>query len=113
METTLLAGKPAIKIAGEWRTPGKGPHSDVEVRVAYSLFHAETNAFFLDGVVLTQMGMFKKDDGWLLLLKGTRKKKKLKAWLHAPTWRDALVLAATCLDSCHLNWTIDAPLPKG
>ncbi len=113
MPHTVLNGWPPIKIGGEWRPPGQGPHSDVEVRVAYSLFHAEANAFFLDGVVLTQLGMFKKDDGWLLLLKGTRKRKKLKAWLHARTWRDALVLAATCLDCSHITWTVDSPPPKG
>lgn len=113
MEGTRVRRRPAPNGAGEWRPGGKGPHSDVEVRVAYGLFHAETNAFFLDGVVLTQMGMFKKDDGWLLLLKGTRGKRKLKAWLHAVTWRDALVLAATCLDSAHLNWQTDTPPPKG
>lgn len=108
-----LAGRPPIKIGGEWRPQGKGPHSDVEVRVAYSLFHAEVNAFFLDGVKLTQMSLFKKDDGWLLLLKGVRRGRKLKAWFVAPSFRDALVVATTSLDCAHVSWQADTPPTAG
>ena len=110
---TILDGRPPIKIGGEWRSQGKGPHDDVEVRVAYSLFHAEANAFFLSGVKLTQMSVFAKPDGYLLLLKGKRGKKKLKAWLHADSWRAALTLGSTCLDCDRVPWTLDERPPKG
>lgn len=104
---------PPIKIGGEWRTRGQGPQADVEVRVAYSVFHAEANALHVGGVLLTQLSMFKRDDGWLLLLKGTRGERKLKSWIHAETFRGALTLAATSLDCAHVTWSTDHPRPNG
>ena len=110
---TVLAGAPSIKIDGEWRPQGKGPHDDVEVRVAYSLRHGETLCRFLSGVELTQLTFFKKPEGWLLMLKGTRGKKKLVAFLMAFTFADALVMAATTMDTGKVPWGPDNPPPKG
>lgn len=108
---TLLAGRPAIKIAGEWRTAGKGPHDDVEVRVAYCLVHAEALVFMLHGVRLTQFRITPRKDSVLVMLKGTRQGKKLVAWFSQPTWRSAVTLAATCMDSGHVDWLDDKPPP--
>lgn len=106
-------GAPAIKIAGEWRTQGQGPHDDVEVRVAYALRHGEVLCSFLAGVELTQLTLFKQEDGWLLMLKGERGKKKLVAFLNATTYSDALVMAATTMDTNRTPWRPDRPPPTG
>lgn len=113
MPHTVLAGWPPIKIGGSWRPPGQGPHDDVEVRVAYSLRHGEALCHFLAGVELTQMSVFKREDGWLLMLKGDRRGKKLVAFLNAGTFQDALVLAATTMDTNRVPWKDDSPPPSG
>ncbi len=111
MLTTTLPGRPPIKIGGEWRPNGKGPHLDVEVRVAYAILHAQTLTQYLDGVTLTQLRVTPKRDHVLVMLKGTRKGKPLVAWFGQPTWREALTLVATCMDSGHVEWRIDEPPP--
>lgn len=106
---TVLHHRPPIKIGGNFRSRGKGPHTDVEVRVAYSLLQAETLAFMLDGVRLTHLCIMPRTDDYLIMLKGTRKGKKKIAFLDAPTFRDVVVLAATSLDSGHIPWRDDKP----
>lgn len=110
---TTMAGGPPIKIGSEWRPAGRGPHDDLEVRVAYSLRHAETLCGFLAGVELTQFSLFKRSYGWLLMLKGKRGRKELVAFRPATTFPGALVLAATSLDSGDVPWQADKPKPKG
>lgn len=112
MAGTKLHHRPPIKIGGKFRSPGKGPHTDVEVRVAYSLLHAETLAYMLDGVTLTHWQIMARDDGYLVMFKGVRKGKKLIAFLDAPTWSDAMVISATTLDSGHVPWKRPKPWPK-
>lgn len=107
------AASPPIKIGGEWRTRGRGPHDDLEVRVAYSLRHGETLCGFLAGVELTQLTFFKKPEGWLIMLKGKRGRDKRVAFLNAFTFEGALVLAATAMDSGDIPWKKDNPPPKG
>lgn len=109
----LLARRPPIKIGGEWRVPGRGPHDDIEVRVAYGLIHAPTVARFIHGVVLTQLTVFKTDTGYLGMLKGTRGKRKLVAFIPANTFRAALVAMATSLDAGAVPWGPDNPPKKG
>ncbi len=108
---TLLAGKPPIKIGGEWRPIGKGPHDDVEVRVAYSLLHLPTLLSQLDDVALTEMRLTVRKQSILVMLKGVRKGRPLVAWFAQETWRDALTLVATCADSGHADWRVDKPPP--
>lgn len=110
---TNLAGKPPIKIGGRWRPLGKGPHDDLEVRVAYSLRHGETLCGFLAGVELTQFTLFKREDGWLVMLKGVRVGRKVVAFLNAADFSGALVLAATSMDTARVPWKKDNPPPKG
>lgn len=92
---------------------GKGPHDDVEVRVAYALLHAEALAFFLSGVRLTELRLMVRDHVHLVMLKGTRKGKKLIAFVPGNTWRDALTCCATSLDTNAVPWRDDKPPPNG
>lgn len=103
--------EPPIKIGGRWRPAGKGPHDDVEIRVAYSFIHLPNAVFLLDGVSLTDFSLMKREDGWLVMLKGTRRGVKKIAWLHAKTWKEAVTLAATATDSQHTPWADPKP-PK-
>jgi len=102
---------PSIKIDGEWEPDGKGPDMELERRVAYGLMHVPSNALSQDGVELTEFRLIPTDDGWLVMLKGTRRKKKLIAFVHAPTWRSALRSTTTALDSSHLTWRLETPPP--
>jgi len=102
---------PAIKIAGEWEPPGKGPDVDLERRVAYGLMHIPANALSQDLVTLTEFRMIPRDGGWLVMLKGTRRGKKLVAFIHGPTWRDAMRTATTSVDCGHAVWREDKPKP--
>lgn len=102
---------PAIKIAGEWGPLGKGPYVELERRVAYGLMHVPANALSQDGVILSEFRLIPTDDGWLVMLKGTRKGSKLVAFIHAPTWRDALRTTTTAVDSGHLSWRPERPPP--
>lgn len=107
MPHTVLAGWPAIKIAGEWRPPGKGPNDDIEVRVAYSFLHAPALARFLSGVDLTAVWATVEETGWRLTLKGVRGKHPVVAYIHQTTFRDVIVAAATSLDTNNLKWWPD------
>lgn len=104
--------QPSIEIDGAWRTQGRGPHDDPEVRTAYSLLHAETLVFFLTGMELTHFSIIKREADYLVMLKGKRKGVKYVAFLNAATFQGACVLAATSLDSGYLSWKLDTPLPK-
>lgn len=107
------APRPPIKIGREWRPNGRGPHDDLEVRVAYSLRQGEALCWFLAGLELTQMSIFKQEDGWLVMLKGERPGAKRVAFLNASTFEGALVLAATAMDSGNVPWKLDTPRPVG
>lgn len=107
-----MAGWPPIKIGGEWRPKGKGPHDDVEIRVAYGMFHAPTTAAMMDGVSLHHCWMSQVDDQWRVMLKGTRRGKPMVAFFYGPSWRDAIVLMVTSLDSGHAAWRTDTKPPK-
>jgi len=109
---TVLAGNPPIKIGREFRPRGQGPHDDVEVRVAYALLHAEALAFFLTGVVLREWRVVALADRYYVMLKGKRKGKFVVAFIHANTWRDAMVCAATTLDTDSATWHEDKHPPK-
>jgi hypothetical protein len=63
----------------------------------------------LDDLVFTEFRVLSRDDGYLVMLKGTRLGKKKVAWFHAATYRDAMVLVATSIDSGHADWLLDKP----
>lgn len=105
--------RPTIKIGREWQADGAGPSDDLEGRVAYSLIHAPATALFLADVELTKLCVAAGKNGWYVMLKGTRGEKKLVAFMSAGTWRDALVWAATALDTNSVGWHLDDWKPKG
>ena len=109
---TVLAGRPPIKIGGEWRPQGKGPHDDVEVRVAYALVHVPVLAKFLSDVDLREFRISSADGGWRLMLKGTRRDKHVVAFFHADSWKDLITLCATTLDTGAATWYPDLYPPK-
>lgn len=84
---------------------------DLERRVAYGLMHLPANALSQDGVELTEFRLIPTDDGWLVILKGTRRGKKLVAFHHATEWRDALRTTTTMVDSSHTPWRLEEPPP--
>lgn len=84
---------------------------DLEKRVAYGLMHVPANTLSQDGVELTEFRMIPTEDGWLVMLKGTRRGAKLIAFVHAPEWRDALRTTTTMLDSKHIPWRREKPPP--
>lgn len=84
---------------------------DLEKRVAYGIMHIPANAFAQDKVEITQMRLTPDDDGWLVMLKGTRRGKRLVAFCHEGTWREALRTMTTMLDSGHAVWRVSKPPP--
>lgn len=84
---------------------------DLELRVAYGLLQVPANALSQDAVVITEVRITPKDDGWLVMLKGERRGKKLIAWVHGPTWKEALRGTTTSLDSGHISWQTERPPP--
>ena len=102
---------PSIKIEGEWMPAGQGPGVTLEDRVAYSFINAPANSLKLSNVDLTHFSMIRKRDGWLVMLKGERPRMTVVAFLHGATYREALVLAVTCLDSGHVPWRESKPPP--
>lgn len=109
---TPSAGEPSIEIEGEFRPQGKGPHDDVEVRVAYSLVHAATLTWFMEQVELLELRVSVLEDGYRVMLKGTRKGKHLVAFFRAASWREAITLAATSVDCGYVTWWPDQYPPK-
>ncbi len=102
---------PPIKIAGGWEPIGQGPIMDLERRVAYGLLNLPANALSQDTVDLHEFRMIPREDGWLIMLKGKRGDRKLIAWIHGPTWGEALLAATTSVDSGHVPWRADDQSP--
>ncbi len=84
---------------------------DLERRVAYGLMHIPDNALAQDAVQLTEFRLIPTSEGWLAMLKGTRRGRKLIAFHHDATWRDALRSTTTLLDSGHTPWRLETPPP--
>lgn len=110
---TLQDHPSPFKNGGQWRTQGKGPHDDLEVRVAYALVNAETIARFLDGVLLQEFRLTALELGYRVMLKGMRGGKPVVAYFYEEAWRDVVRLAVTSLDTARATWTPDIhPLKK-
>jgi len=108
---TRSYSKPTTQVDGAWQKPGQGPSTNLEARVTYSFINAPEKAEKLSNVALTHFSMIKKKDGWLVMLKGERPRMTVVAFLHGPTYREALVIAVTCLDSGHVPWQESKPPP--
>lgn len=106
-----LTGGPPIKIGGPWQRRGQGPSPNLEERVSYGFINAPEKALKLANVELTHFSMIKKTDGWLVMLKGERPRMRVVAFIHGPTYREALVTAVTMLDSNHVPWRESKPPP--
>jgi len=92
---------------------GKGPHGDLEVRVAYGLFQTPYLVERLAGVDLQEMRLSVNRGEWRVLLKGTRRKRFVIAYFYAPTWREVLTQLVTMADSGFIPWHDDeVPLPS-
>lgn len=99
--------RPPSRDAGGWRRRGQGPHDDVEVRVAYALVNAECLARFLDGVTLQEFRVTAMAEDYRVMLKGVRGGKPVVCFLYEATWRDALRLGVTMLDTGRVYWEPD------
>jgi len=98
---------PPLNNGGEYRTQGKGPHDDVEVRVAYGLTHAPRHAKWTQNVELREFRITDIGGSWRVMLKGRRKGKAMVAFFNAETWRDAIALSVTSLDTGYVTWRPD------
>ncbi len=109
----LTAGQSPIKIGDEWMPKGKGPHDDIEVRVAYGLFQTPDLVGDLASVDLQEMRLSVNRGEWRLLLKGVRRKRYVIAYFYAPTWREVLTEMVTMADTGYIPWQDDeVPLPS-
>lgn len=99
--------RPTSKDDNRWRKQGKGPHDDLEVRVAYALVHIPTLLRFLADITLTAFWITAEEGGWRLTIKGIRRKKPVVAYLHVEAFRDLMGAAATSADSNTLRWWPD------
>lgn len=104
--------KPPLNNGSEYRTQGKGPHDDVEVRVAYGLTHAARHAKWTQNVELREFRITAVDDGCWVMLKGRRNGTKLVAHFNAGDWKDAIALCVTCLDTGRVSWVLDDYMPR-
>jgi len=100
------------KLSGTWRTRGKGPHDDPEVRLGYGLKHAPANARYKSDVHLREIRVTEVEDGWRVMFKGDRGKRPVIAYVFAETYAIAVVLAVTSLDIGILAWYHDDYPPK-
>lgn len=91
---------------------GKGPHDDLEVRVAYSLFITPALTRYIAGVELLELRVSAVGEEWRLMLKGLRRGKHLVAFFYAPTWRDVFVHMTTMVDIGYVTWYDDIYPPK-
>lgn len=82
---------------------------DLERRIAYGLVNLVANAEAQDAVEITVLRMIPRDGGWLLMLKGTRKGRRLVAFTWAETFGAALRICATQVDSGHVDWRVEKP----
>ncbi len=97
----------SIYIDGEWRSKGKGPHDDLEIRVAYSFLNLPEYSRWTTQVEVTAVWLTAEEGGWRVSLKGIRRGRPLRAFLHAPDYKAAVVLAGTSVDVGQVEWKHD------
>lgn len=95
------------KVGGHWRTPGRGPADDLEVRFGYSLIQTPAMSLELCGVELSEFRVTRVDVQWRCMLKGLRRNKPVVAFFYEDTYKDVLVLALTSLDLGRVKWYPD------
>lgn len=112
MIAPFVSVQPRTKVPGTWRTPGKGPHDDLELRVGYGLSHMQVTAAKTGRIYLREFRITEVEDGWLAMVKGDRGKKALVAYFFAETYRGALVSAITSLDTGTAPYRADSYPPR-
>lgn len=103
---------PLSKLIGTWRTPGQGPHDDVEVRLGYGLRHVEQLTEMHGNVRLREFRVTEVEDGWRVMFKGDRRGKPVVAYVYASSYINALIVAITSLDIGKCVWHHDEYPPK-
>ena len=112
MGTIHASLAPSTKVDSQWRPPGKGPHDDIEVRLAYGLIHMPVLTDFLAGITLKEIRVTAVEGGWRVMLKGKRGKEHKVAFFAADTLRGALMEAVTTVDINYTEWHPDRFPPK-
>lgn len=84
-----------------------------ENRIAAALLDLVKNTFFMDAVLITEVRIAKKEDGWLVMVKGDRGGRHLVAFYPAQTYDAAMIEAATSADCQKTAWYQDKWPPGG
>lgn len=92
------------KKAESWR--GK------ERRAARGLLALVQNASYMYAVQVYDVRFTRRDEGWLVMVKGKRYGAYLIAFFNAPRFAEALIYVATSMDSKHVDWFEDRYPPK-
>jgi len=82
---------------------------EVDVRTGLSVLDLVKTLAYMDAVELEQLRITKKEDGWLLMLKGTFRNQKRIAFVSARRFEDVLQQAVTSADCGYLHWKEDRP----
>ncbi len=112
MVRPLAGSKPPSKDGRGLAAPGRGPHDDIEVRVAYILNHAPALTSWVSDVVLKEFRVSVLKDGYRVMVKGKRRKEHVVAFFNADTWSQVLATATTSLDTHYAVWHRDMYPPK-
>lgn len=83
--------------------------AELQRRIAICLLDLEKELLYKDGVQLHQFRMTKKEDAWLLMLKGDRKGRRLIAFVAADSFAATLIEGVTSSDCGYIRWRDDRP----
>ncbi len=112
MEGTPGNDRPPTEVAGKWRSPGRGPSDDLDLRVGYGLANMPGTARKTSGLAFREFRITEVEDGWLAMVKGDKGRRPVVAFAYAETYRDALLLGLTLLDTGRCWWQDDDYPPK-
>ncbi len=112
MVRPLNGGAPPSKAGRALKSEGKGPHDDIEVRVAYVLNHAPALSDWVANVELREFRVNVLPTGFRVMLKGRRKGEPVVAFFNEATWAQVIATAATSLDSRAAVWWPDKYPPR-
>lgn len=83
-----------------------------ENRVAAALLDLVKNTYFMDAVVITEVRIAKREEGWLVMVKGDRGGRHLVAFYSARTYDAAVIEASTTADCGKATWLPDKWPPR-
>lgn len=84
---------------------------NLEERVAAGMMDLVKNCFFMHAVEITEVKIMKREQGWLLILKGARSGQKLVAFFNAKRFHEALLTCVTAADCNHVDWKVPKKPP--